>query len=297
MRGGTVYELTKFHNDHTSSKVGRGFCFSSGGRGLPDPRHLAGDLSMTAMFRQLLRDGEFPEKDGPEFGDAVERAHKCGFIYAKESGFVLPTPLHAVSLSWMLVPSDVDLPSDLNTLVWEVIGRFKYSQLALPIRRAGPVITSDQPAEAQYRDLFYRALHDFTEGSILVSPEFASGSDASVAGRIDFYIANKKWGIEITRDGNRLQQHSDRFGTSGAHGQWLASGEMSDYILLDCRGTKPVKRYSSQSTLLLSKILTKSCSLVIPNLFHAVFDRAGPSVTIYNNRVEKVVTRVLLENH
>jgi len=82
-----------------------------------------------------------------------------------------------------------------------------------------------------------------------------------VAGRIDFYIASKKWGIEITWDGNRLQQHSDRFGTSGAYGQWLASGEMSDYILLDCRSTKPVKRHSSQSSLLLSGILTKSCLL------------------------------------
>jgi len=51
------------------------------------------------------------------------------------------------------------------------------------------------------------------------------------------------------------------------------------------------------SRLLLSKILTESCWVVIPNLFHAVFDQAGPSVTVYNNKVEKIITKVLLENH
>jgi len=55
----------------------------------------------------------------------------------------------------------------------------------------------------------------------------------------------------------------------------------------------------SRSSLLLYKTLTKSCFLVIPNLFHAVFelDQAGPSVTIYNNKVEKIITKALLENH
>jgi hypothetical protein len=51
-----------------------------------------------------------------------------------------------------------------------------------------------------------------------------------VAGRIDFYIASKRWGIEITRDGKKLQEHSDCFGASGACGRWLASGKMSDYM-------------------------------------------------------------------
>jgi len=297
-----VYELMTFHNHHTPSKVGHAFRYSSGGRGLPQPFQLSNDPDMTAMFRRLLRDGQLLERD--EFGTAVERAHKCGFIYARQldssPGFVLPTPLHAVSLSWMLVPSEVDLPSDLNELVWKVVGLFKYSQLALPIRRAGPVNTSDKPREAQYQDEFYRALHDFTKGSVLVSPEFASASDASEAGRIDFYIASKKWGIEITRDGKKLQQHSDRFWETGAYGRWLASGEMTDYILLDCRSTMPVKHHASQSSLLLYKTLTKSCLLVIPNLFHAVFklDQARrPSVTIYNNKVEKIITKALLENH
>jgi hypothetical protein len=138
MRRGTVYELTKFHDEHTPSKIENDFRYASGGRGLPQPFQLAKNLDMTAMFRRLLRDGQLLELES--FGTAVERAHKCGFIYAKQidssPGFVLPTLLHAVSLSWMLVPSEVDLPLDLNELVWKVVGLFKYSQLALPVRRA-----------------------------------------------------------------------------------------------------------------------------------------------------------------
>ena len=129
MRRGTVYGLTKFHDDHTPSKVGHGFRYSSGGRGLPLPSHLSNDLDMAAMFRRLLRDGQPLERD--KFGTAVERAHKCGFIYTEQldssPGFVLPTPLHTVCLSWMLVPSEVDLPSDsnesdsLNTRSWHFL--------------------------------------------------------------------------------------------------------------------------------------------------------------------------------
>jgi hypothetical protein len=79
-----------------------------------------------------------------------------------------------------------------------------------------------------------------------------------MAGRIDFYISSKKWGIEIIWDGKKVG------------------------ILFSCRGTKSP----------LVKILTTSLLLKIPNLFHAVIDRAR-----HSNRCEEMVTRALLENH
>jgi len=51
---------------------------------------------------------------------------------------VLQTLRHAV-----LETALVDLPSNFNTLAWEVVGRFKCSQLPLPIRRTVPETTSD----------------------------------------------------------------------------------------------------------------------------------------------------------
>jgi hypothetical protein len=62
-------------------------------------------------------------------------------------------------------------------------------------------------------------------------------------GRIDFFIPSKKWGIELTRDGNRLGEYNSRFEDDGAHGQWLKSSDMddrNDYIFLDFRSTKPM---------------------------------------------------------
>lgn len=82
MRSGTLYELATFLDDHTPSEVGRGFRYSSGGRGLPEPERLQKDPSMTAMFRQLLRDGQLLD-DESGFEGAVQRAHKSGYIYAK----------------------------------------------------------------------------------------------------------------------------------------------------------------------------------------------------------------------
>jgi hypothetical protein len=117
------------------------------------------------MFRQLLRDGQLREKEEPKFGTAVERAHKSDFITSSCS---IP-PNQAVChkhlsmrcdpVSLLLIPPDVDLPSELSELVWEVLGLFKHSQLPLLIRLPGPAGTSesDQPPdhETQHPDEFY----------------------------------------------------------------------------------------------------------------------------------------------
>jgi hypothetical protein len=68
--------------------------------------------------------------------DSIRRKVK---FHCSESGMLPKRFLELgvyYSCSWILVPAQVDLPSDLNMLVWEVVGRFKYSQLTLPIRRA-----------------------------------------------------------------------------------------------------------------------------------------------------------------
>ncbi|PBK89077.1 hypothetical protein ARMGADRAFT_1033648 [Armillaria gallica] len=47
-----------------------------------------------------------------------------------------------------------------------------------------------------------------------------------------------KWGIEITRDGNRLD--GSRNPRLENYAQWLEEGDMSQYILVDYRVTRPV---------------------------------------------------------
>ena len=62
-------------------------------------------------------------------------------------------------------------------------------------------------------------------------PGFASAKGTDVVGRIDFFIPVVKWGIEITRDGNRLSEHNSRFEDLGAYA--MERGFI--HILLDCR--------------------------------------------------------------
>jgi hypothetical protein len=184
--------------------------------------------------------------------NAIKYCNRHGWIHSTATGpgwdtpieYVPPSPLHSVFLSWLLLPQDFapSFPSILD-MAFSVISRFKRSQMFIPIRRAGiGSAKSDKPPEAQYQDEFYRALHDATSGAVRISPEFASARGAKVAGRIDFFIPVVKWGIEITREGSRLEEHNSRFSAQGAYGAWLKTGDMEDYILLDCRTTLPRKR-------------------------------------------------------
>lgn len=55
-------------------------------------------------------------------------------------------------------------------------------------------------------------------------------------------ITSPRWGIELLRDGVQLSQHCNRF-VDGAYRQWIDSGHMQDWIIVDCRHTMP-KKYS-----------------------------------------------------
>jgi hypothetical protein len=61
-------------------------------------------------------------------------------------------------------------------------------------------------------------------GSTLrVSPEFLVGAEN--AGKIDFQIAGEMWAIELTREGDRLQEYRDRF--RGRYHHMIESGGLN----------------------------------------------------------------------
>ncbi|KDQ11031.1 hypothetical protein BOTBODRAFT_163340 [Botryobasidium botryosum FD-172 SS1] len=176
------------------------------------------------------------------------------------------------AVSFFLEPTDADVPHNtLYHLVIATIRCFKPSRLTGPIRRAGRV------QEKAYDVEFYRSLHRLVNGNVIITPEFASATDAPRTGRIDFFVHRKKWGIECTREGDRLEQHSSRFGNGGAYGAWLRSGDMADYILLDFRTSKPTKAHPN-------------CT----NLYHVVFQKNCTEVVILDNELEEKKTIGLL---
>jgi hypothetical protein len=219
------------------------------GRGLPDSSDLQEYPHITEFFRNLIRDTEF--KEGVKKDEAAQICHRRGWLhsYMNREGstyYTFSSPLHSVYISWLLAPSN-NMPaySSVFNLCLAAISKFKPSQIHIPIRRVGAPSHTTRVPEAQYQDEFYRAVFSVTAGSVRISPEFMSATGADVVGRIDFFIPVVKWGIEIMRDGNRLFEYNSRFEASGAYGTWLKSGDMADYILLDCRTSVPQKRHLS----------------------------------------------------
>jgi hypothetical protein len=54
---------------------------------------------------------------------------------------------------------------------------------------------------------------------------------------VDFTIDGPDWGVEIIRDGNRISEHIERFNPGGLYYPWIQSGQLKDWIILDCRNT------------------------------------------------------------
>jgi len=273
-------------------------------RGLPKSDQLSECPKVANMFRHLLAHGMVTGNS--KYAAAIQFCHGKGWIYAEEADqpsgpqlYTFPSPLHHTALSWRLEPKN-QLPSFVSpyALSLEVLKRFKHSQLNFPIRRVSRYNSNDPLPEAQYQDEFYRCLFAVTCGNVRISPEFASARGARVAGRIDFFIPIVKWGIEITREGDRLQQHASRFATSsntiGAYGQWLKDGDIQDYIFLDCRTTIPKTSHPG----MISHYLEIPIPIFLSGihcLYHAVFQDEYRMISMYNNQCQLIKGPITLQ--
>ncbi|KIL58917.1 hypothetical protein M378DRAFT_15182 [Amanita muscaria Koide BX008] len=285
-RRGVQFTVEAFHAENPTHKLVQALAGGAFERGLPKVTELSAQPDVVALFRNLLKNGAI---DINEYAadEAIRKCHRHGWIHADRTTneaitrYAFPSPLHTMGLSWRLEPTN-DMPhfSSLFDLAIAAISEFKPSQLHIPLHRDSPRST-DKPSKPQYQDEFYRSVFSFTFGNVCLSAEFTSAREARVAGCIDFFIPAVKWGIELTRDGNQLNEHSSRFTNSGAYEAWLNSGDMNDYILLDCCTSIPSKQFPD-----------------VQNLFHVVFRDGYKKVDVYDNMTKLVKgSIVLLENH
>jgi hypothetical protein len=180
----------------------------------------------------------------PEEREALDTCFKWGWLHATagESGenlYIFTTLLHQWFVEYYLGTSVQDAAiitdPDLPSFAIEVIKRFSHRQLSSTRTIIG-ASNVQRPPEAQFQDEFYRCCHAHSNGSLISFPEFGDAT-----GRIDFYIPLKKWGVELLRDGDRLENHSSRFTGPGAY----AKMEFEDYIILDFRTRQPKKMHAS----------------------------------------------------
>jgi len=247
MRRGIQFTVDDFHTANPTHALMKRLVGGAFGRGLPLAKDLMTHPNLVTIFRKLIRNGDIEEGAEKAEETAVKLCHRNGWIQSYENRettfYTFSSPLHCAYLSWLLNPSDnMPIHKSIFELCSAVISKFKPSQMHIPLRRVG-ALSNDSLPEAQYQDEFYRSLFTATAGNVRISPEFASARGAHMTGRIDFFIPKTRWGIEIIRDGNRLEEHSSRFENSGAYGAWLLSGDMTDYILLDCRTKVPQRAH------------------------------------------------------
>jgi len=281
IRAGITFTLEQFYSENpTWGSVLKSLRESLAGRGFPNPAQIQEEAS---TFRALLGTGYIDVMGNDETEETgLTRCHKRGWLHTimTDSGvrYHFPSPIHKSCVSWFLRPTDTIIPyATPYELAVATVKGFKRSQLTDSIRRVGGGL-QDKATEAQYQAEFNRSLHSLIDGSVVMTPEFASAARAR-AGRIDFFVHGKKWGIECTREGDRLKDHISRFGAGGAYGKWLQSSDMEDYILLDFRTTVPIKKHSEYK-----------------NLFHVVFVDNHTQVSILDNKLQGQTTFALMEN-
>lgn len=78
-----------------------------------------------------------------------------------------------------------------------------------------------------------------------MSPEFGRTGIKGL-GSIDFFLAPNQWGIEFTRDGNRIEEHYRRFLPHGKYHSWVRDRTFVDWVLIDFRVNLPIKVYSGK---------------------------------------------------
>jgi hypothetical protein len=93
-----------------------------------------------------------------------------------------------------------------------------------------------RPIEAQYQDEFYRSFNAAVGRGVPIDSKWARILD----GRVDFWIPEKKWAVELLTDHDGIVEHCDRFNSlDGQYRPWIDSGKIEDWIIIDCAMSLP----------------------------------------------------------
>ncbi|KAJ7039092.1 hypothetical protein C8F04DRAFT_317250 [Mycena alexandri] len=253
---------------------------------------LTRDPRVNRVFSRLFLHGPFNyNEDDPAPGGLdrqdLDFVHGTGLIYIEHVPYPNPLvssrrlsitfPLQTALIQLSLEPAPwgplVDIPS-LFFLILQVIQRFNPDHLKTSTRVGATA--SDPPLEATYQREFYKCLYELRPRAILCC-EYGTPAGSKSGGRIDFLIHRQEfnneprsWGIELLRDGDRLQDHADRFDpVSGAYRAMTSDG-MSEFYILDFRTDIPIEPHAQ-----------------IPDLLHIVWGNDLESFTVYDNNLRK----------
>ena len=180
---------------------------------------------------------------------------------------LLASPSHQSFAKWSCAPEIRPFPFK-PPVFWSLWAIKHFSPLNFSFKRIVGAYYFQTLPEAPYQDGFYRCFHDLTTGSLNTLSEFGRAD-----GWVDLPIPSKKWGVELLRDGQLLEQHNDHLSSTGQYWKIL---DIDEYFVLDFRTedvvqAHPRKSVPSRSMFYFILFIFSTFVVDVTRLFHVVF--------------------------
>ncbi|EED23457.1 conserved hypothetical protein [Talaromyces stipitatus ATCC 10500] len=233
---------------------------------LADDNKVFGGLDGSIVFRSFPFPGKLtPEarsalitilEDGyilfDESSDGIRCCYENGWIHRailgdsslqQNSVGVLPSRLHEKYVEFLIGETQLHFPEafpTIQSLCMEILKRFSAKKLRHSVEGKLSTASRLRPLEAQYQDEFYRAFNSVVGRGVPISSEWSREGD----GRVDFWIPQKRWGIELLREHSNVDEHCNRFKKGGRYYPWIEAGMLKDWILIDCATSLPSSEHT-----------------------------------------------------
>lgn len=160
-------------------------------------------------------------------------------IYSEYFGCIMLINLRWVE--WILGKQNIRLNSKYDSLRELCVDVLKeFSAATLRHTAAGKILTSaaqSKPLEAAYQDEYYRCFNVIAGRGVPICSEWSRTKD----GRVDFWIPEKKWAVELLREEDRVLEHISRFQEGGRYHSWITDGMITDWIIINCATSLPTR--------------------------------------------------------
>ena len=220
-------------------------CLSRGTQGfkrsLPKESFLAQNPEVVELFREVLVAGE--STDSIDANQSLDLCYKRGYLQAEISStgqtvYVFATRIHMRYIEHLrnsAPPFPQSLFPNLQDLSFTAITSFSRTSL----KSAGQGLQAGviaKPVESHYQVELYRAFYTVLNKNVYLTSRWGG---IPGHGQVGFEIKAMRWWIECVGEGDRLEEHIQRFKPGGRCYQWILSRQIDEYIILDFRKTMP----------------------------------------------------------
>ncbi|WEW56805.1 hypothetical protein PRK78_002260 [Emydomyces testavorans] len=152
----------------------------------------------------------------------------------KDDGIIAAelTDVPGLEYAYKLESEEDIVHKNVRELCFDAIRHFSPTQIQNHPKKALRARSFAPPPNSQYQGEIHRTLYLVTGGRCRIHSEFSY----TTKGKVDFFVNNRRWGIEVMREGDRLQANLDGFKPDVKYGSWKL---VDDWIILDFRQTEP----------------------------------------------------------